>query len=124
MEFEFDDDIPIYKQLTEKIKLEIVLGNFKPGDKLPSVRELSAMIRVNPNTIQRSLSELEQVGLVYTKRTSGKFVTENQSIIHHCKSELALKKIDNFIQDMKQLGLEEKEVITLLKERKKHNEIN
>lgn len=55
MEFEFDDDKPIYKQLVEMLKLEIVLGNFKSGEKLPSVRELSSMIRVNPNTIQRSL---------------------------------------------------------------------
>ena len=80
MEFEFDDDKPIYKQLVDKLKLEIVLGHFKSGEKLPSVRELSTMICVNPNTIQRSLAELEEEHLIYTKRTSGKFVTEDDDI--------------------------------------------
>ena len=124
MEFEFDDDKPIYKQLVEKLKLEIVLGTFKSGEKLPSVRELSSMILVNPNTIQRSLSELEQDGLIYTKRTAGKFVTEDESIIHQVKKELATKKIDNFISDMNILGLDKNEVIKLLEERKTHNGIN
>ncbi len=124
MEFEFDDVRPIYKQLVEKLKLEIVLGNFKSGEKLPSVRELSSMILVNPNTIQRSLSELEQDGLIYTKRTSGKFVTEDENIIHQVKKELATKKIDNFINDMNTLGLNKNEVIKLLEERKTHNGIN
>lgn len=118
MEFEFDDDKPIYKQLVEMLKLEIVLGNFKSGEKLPSVRELSSMIRVNPNTIQRSLSELEQDRLIYTKRTSGKFVTEDENIIHQVKKELATRKIDNFINDMNILGLDKDEVMKLLKERK------
>lgn len=118
MKFEFDDDKPIYKQLIEMLKLEIVLGNFKSGEKLLSVRYLSSMIRVNPNTIQRSLSELEQEGLIYTKRTSGKFVTEDEHIIHQVKKELAIQKIDSFINDMNILGLDKNEVMKLLKERK------
>ena len=115
MDFEFDEDKPIYKQLVEKLKLQIILGFFKPGDKLPSVRELSSIIRVNPNTIQRSLSELEDVGLIFTKRTSGKFVTENQKIIHQIKKELAIEKTDKFINDMNELGLNKNEVIKLLR---------
>ncbi len=117
MKFEFDDDKPIYKQLVEKLKLEIVLGHFKSGDKLPSVRELSTMLCVNPNTIQRSLAELENLNLIYTKRTSGKFVTEEKNIIHQVKHELAQEKIDTFISDMKTMGLEIEDVITLLQER-------
>ena len=118
MDFEFDEDKTIYKQLVEKLKLQIILGFFKPGDKLPSVRELSSIIRVNPNTIQRSLSELEDVGLIFTKRTSGKFVTENQKIIHQIKKELAIEKTDKFINDMNELGLNKNEVIKLLEGRK------
>ena len=117
MEFEFDDDKPIYKQLIEKLKLEIVLGHFKSGDKLPSVRELSTMICVNPNTIQRSLTELEDQKLIYTKRTSGKFVTEDDTIIHQVKKELAKEKVETFISDMNILGLETEDIIKLLKER-------
>ena len=118
MEFEFDDDKPIYKQLVDKLKLEIVLGHFKSGEKLPSVRELSTMICVNPNTIQRSLAELEEDHLIYTKRTSGKFVTEDDDIIHQVKQELARDKINTFVSDMEILGLKTEDIIKLLKERK------
>ncbi len=118
MEFEFDDDKPIYKQLVDKLKLEIVLGHFKSGEKLPSVRELSTMICVNPNTIQRSLAELEEEHLIYTKRTSGKFVTEDDDIIHQVKQELARDKINTFVSDMEILGLKTEDIVKLLKERK------
>ena len=118
MEFEFDDDKPIYKQLVDKLKLEIVLGHFKSGEKLPSVRELSTMICVNPNTIQRSLAELEEEHLIYTKRTSGKFVTEDDDIIHQVKQELARNKINTFVSDMEILGLKTEDIVKLLKERK------
>lgn len=118
MKFEFDDDKPIYKQLVDKLKLEIVLGHFKSGDKLPSVRELSTMICVNPNTIQRSLAELEEEHLIYTKRTSGKFVTEDDDIIHQVKQELARDKINTFVSDMEILGLKTEDIVKLLKERK------
>ena len=123
MEFEFDDDKPIYKQLVDKLKLEIVLGHFKSGDKLPSVRELSTMICVNPNTIQRSLAELEDEHLIYTKRTSGKFVTEDVDIIHQVKQEVAKDKIDTFVSDMEILGFNTADIVKLLKERKNKNEI-
>lgn len=118
MEFEFDDDKPIYKQLVDKLKLEIVLGHFKSGEKLPSVRELSTMICVNPNTVQRSLAELEEEHLIYTKRTSGKFITEDDDIIHQVKQELARDKINTFVSDMEILGLKTEDIIKLLKERK------
>lgn len=118
MEFEFDDDKPIYKQLVDKLKLEIVLGHFKSGEKLPSVRELSTMICVNPNTIQRSLAELEEEHLIYTKRTSGKFITEDDDIIHQVKQELARNKINTFVSDMEILGLKTEDIVKLLKERK------
>ena len=118
MEFEFDDDKPIYKQLVDKLKLEIVLGHFKSGEKLPSVREFSTMICVNPNTIQRSLAELEEEYLIYTKRTSGKFVTEDDDIIHQVKQELARDKINTFVSDMEILGLKTEDIVKLLKERK------
>ena len=123
MEFEFDDDKPIYKQLVEKLKLEIVLGHFQSGEKLPSVREFSTMICVNPNTIQRSLAELEDEHLIYTKRTSGKFVTEDVDIIHQVKQELAKDKIDTFVSDMEILGFKTEDIVKLLKERKNKNEI-
>lgn len=118
MDFEFDSDKPIYKQLVEKLKLEIITGTYQSGDKLPSVRELSAMIRVNPNTIQRALLELEKQKLIFTMRTSGKFVTEDENIIQQAKQELAEEQVEIFLTHMNTLGLGKEDIMRLLKERK------
>lgn len=80
MEFNFDNDRPIYIQLVDSLKKYIISGKIKPGDRLPSVRDLALMIKVNPNTIQRALSELEDASLIYTERTNGKFVTCDKEI--------------------------------------------
>ena len=81
MDYIFDNERPIYIQLVEKIRLEIVSGKLKSGERLPSVRELALISRVNPNTMQKALAELEDEGLIYTERTNGKFVTDNKELI-------------------------------------------
>lgn len=68
MQFEFENNIPIYIQLMEQMKLQIIAGELKPGDRIPSVRELAMVHKVNPNTMQKALSELEDAGLIYTER--------------------------------------------------------
>ena len=78
MEYIFNNETPIYLQLVEKLKMQIVSGELKQGQRIPSVRELALVARVNPNTMQKALAELESQGLVYTERTNGKFVTQNQ----------------------------------------------
>ena len=77
MEWNFRSDLPIYSQLVERIKLGIVSGSFRPGERLPSVRDMAAEAGVNPNTMQRALQELERDGMVYAQRTAGRFVTED-----------------------------------------------
>ena len=79
MAWNLDSDRPIYAQLLERIQLQIVSGIYGPGDKLPSVRDLAAEASVNPNTMQKAFAELERSGLIETKRTSGRFVTEDNS---------------------------------------------
>ncbi len=79
--WEFQSDRPIYTQLVEQIKLRIISGIYKPGDKLPSVRDFAQEASVNPNTMQRALAELEKDGLVYSQRTSGRFITEDIEMI-------------------------------------------
>lgn len=116
MEFNFDNDRPIYIQLVESLKKYIISGKIKPGDKLPSVRDLALMIKVNPNTIQRALSELEEIGLIYTERTNGKYVTNNKSIIAKYKKDLIKKETNIYLSSMNELGLNKKEVIKYLKE--------
>ena len=80
MPWNLDDSRPIYLQLMEKIQQDIVSGTYRPGEKLPSVRELALDAAVNPNTMQKALSELERSGLVYSQRTSGRFITEDESM--------------------------------------------
>ena len=89
MAWNLDSDRPIYAQLLERIQLQIVSGTYGPGDKLPSVRELAAEASVNPNTMQKAFAELERSGLIVTKRTSGRFVTEDKDMITQIRTQLA-----------------------------------
>ncbi len=105
MEYIFNNETPIYLQLVEKLKMQIVSGELKQGQRIPSVRELALVARVNPNTMQKALAELESQGLVYTERTNGKFVTQNQKLIHQTKKELAKEKVQKYLDDMKNIGI-------------------
>jgi len=116
VDYIFDNERPIYIQLVEKIRVEIVSGSLKLGERLPSVRELALIASVNPNTMQKALVELENEGLIYTQRTNGKFVTEDKKIIEKIKKELAKEKINNYLNDMKNIGISYEEAITYLQE--------
>ena len=85
MAWELDSDRPIFIQIVERIQMEIISGKYSPGDKLPSVRDLAAVAAVNPNTMQKALTELERTGLVYSQRTSGRFITEDAKMIEELK---------------------------------------
>ncbi len=113
--FEFDNNIPIYIQLVEQIKLYIISGKIQPGERLPSVRELAVQNKVNPNTMQRALSELEDKGLIYTERTNGKYVTEDRNLINMYKKEYADELVDKFFDSMKNLGYNKSDAIKYLK---------
>lgn len=114
MNFIFDNDRPIYIQLVEQLKEYIVAGKFKAGEKLPSVREFAMQIKVNPNTVQKALAEIENQQLIYTERTNGKFVTENEELIENVKQELANQKVQKYFQDMNKLGIDKESAITYL----------
>lgn len=116
MDYIFDNERPIYVQLVENLRIEIVSGKLKIGERLPSVRELALTARVNPNTMQKALVELENEGLVYTERTNGKFVTDNKELIEKIKRKLAKEKVNNYIKDMKNIGITYEESIQYLQE--------
>ena len=116
MDYIFDNERPIYVQLVEKIRLEIISGRLRSGERLPSVRELALITKVNPNTMQKALAELEDEGLVYTERTNGKFVTENKKLIEKMKKELAKEKVNNYLNDMKNIGITYNEALKYLQE--------
>ena len=105
MEYVFDNERPIYIQLVEMIRIDIVSGKFKKGQKLPSVRELALMMKVNPNTMQKALVELEDEKLIYTERTNGKYVTEDEKLIEKIKKQLAQEKVNNYLNSMKNIGI-------------------
>ena len=115
MKFEFDNNIPIYIQLVEQIKIYIISGKFKPGDRLPSVRELAIETKVNPNTMQKALIELEELKLIYTERTNGKFVTSDQKLIDKYKKESADWLSNKYFSSMKSIGFDKEETINYLK---------
>lgn len=114
MSWTLDNDRPIYLQLMERIQRDIIAGVYQPGDKLPSVRDLALEAAVNPNTMQKALSELERSGLVYSQRTSGRFITEDTEMLTQMKKELAIEHIQEFFQKMEQLGFSRAELLTLV----------
>ena len=116
MPWNLNSDRPIFIQIIERIQTDIISGVYKPGDKLPSVRELAQEASVNPNTMQKALSELERTGLVYSQRTSGRFITEDTAMIENPKSELAKEIIEQFLDRMKKLGIQKEEAISLISE--------
>ncbi len=118
MDRSFRSDLPIYSQLVDRIKQDIVSGALPPGEKLNSVRDLAAEAGVNPNTMQRALQELERDGLLYTQRTSGRFVTEDTQVIQMCKEQLAKEQIESFLAAMTLLGYDKPDILRLLENEK------
>jgi DNA-binding transcriptional regulator YhcF (GntR family) len=105
----FHAERPIYLQLMDEIKVRIAAGRLAPGTKIDSVREMAASYTVNPNTVQRALSELERDGLLVTKRASGKRVTEDQEMIKELRSHLAAERIETLLATMESLGFSSEE---------------
>ena len=116
MPWNLDSDRPIFIQIIEKIQMDIISGMYAPGDKLPSVRELAQKASVNPNTMQKALSELERTGLVYSQRTSGRYITEDKAMITNLKATLAKDIVTQFLDNMQRLGIKDEEVISLISE--------
>lgn len=122
MAWNLDSDRPIFIQIVERIQMDIISGVYQPGDKLPSVRDLAFEAAVNPNTMQKALSELERTGLVYSQRTSGRFITEDVKMIQDLKAELAHETIMEFFENMSKLGFEQSETLSLIEENLKGEE--
>ena len=116
MQWQFSNEMPIYSQLVEQIKIGIVSGMFPPGERLPSVRDLATEAGVNPNTMQRAMTDLERDGLVYSQRTAGRFVTEDHAVIQAAKRDLAQRHIHAFLAAMLRLGYGREEIISLLEQ--------
>ena len=121
MSWTFKSDQPIYIQIVERIEIRIVKGEYPPGSKLPSVRELALAAGVNPNTVQRAYADLEQNGFVRTERTSGKYVTDDAEMLISLRKSLSSKYIEELFVRMTELGYSEKEIIEAVRAAKGEN---
>ncbi len=122
MAWDLKSDRPIYSQLIEQIQLKIVSGLYPAGSKLPSVRDMASDASVNPNTMQRALAELENEGLLYSQRTSGRFVTEDEGRIMDTKTMLAMELIHEFLEKMENLGYTKEQAVEILEKNPKEGQ--
>lgn len=109
-----DSDRPVYLQIVEHIMNDIFSGRIKAGEQIKSVRDLAAEAEVNPNTMQKALQELERIGLVYSKRTSGRYVTESTETIQKLKEEKTLEQLQSFLKRMENIGISKQDLIRIL----------
>lgn len=116
MEWIFKEGLPIYTQLMEQVKLRIASGAFQPGQQIPSVRELAVDAGVNPNTMQRALAELEREGLLYSVRTSGRFITEDRELLNDLQRSLGIGFIEELFENLYRLGMNNDDIIAAVEQ--------
>ena len=109
--------MPIYVQIMNRVREAIAAGELKPGDKIASVRDLAADFEVNPNTMQRALTELEREGLLLSERTQGRYVTSDAKAIEELRKDIARQAADSFRREMAALGFNEEEMMDFFRER-------
>lgn len=114
MSWKFDEKSPIYAQIAQHIKMQIISQEIKSGEQLPTVRELAEIAGVNPNTMQRAFSELEREGMVYSQRTSGRFVTDDTELIAQKRKEVAELELRNFVDNMAKIGFNTQDIPSIL----------
>lgn len=115
MEWNFKNGIPIYTQIVDELTMRIASGQYSPGDKLESVRDLAMDAGVNPNTMQRALAELERRGLVFSERTSGRFVTKDENTLKELHEELAGKYFEELTDKLRKIGMSGEEIASAVK---------
>ena len=118
MPWRFEPNQPIYTQLIDRLRRAVAAGEYPPGSRLPTVRELAAEAAINPNTVQRALLELEREGLIYSQRTSGRFVTDDPAAVESARKALAERQVRQFLSAMRALGFTQQEAAALAAEMK------
>ncbi|MFR1851149.1 MULTISPECIES: GntR family transcriptional regulator [Clostridia] len=116
MKWQIDNNRPVYIQLVEQLRMKIISGEIELDSKLDSVRSLAADAMVNPNTMQKALAELEREGFVYSKRTSGRFVTDNKELIEKERKNLVKDNVKKTLDTLINLGYTNEEILNLVGE--------
>ena len=115
MAYVFDNNVPLYLQVIDIIKKKIISGDYQPGDQLESVRYLAGEFEINPNTIQRALSELENQGLLFSQRTRGRYVTEDTNLIKEERFKMSQVLIEESIKALYDLGFTNEDILDAYK---------
>jgi GntR family transcriptional regulator len=110
----FESTKPIYLQIMDLIKKEIAIGKLPPGSQMTSVRELAMQYQVNPNTVQRALSELEREGLVKSDRTIGRFINDQSDMVIALKNQMIEEVIGDFIKKAAELNIKDDQICSLI----------
>lgn len=119
MAWHFSSERPVYLQISERIIEFVLTGKYLPGEQIPSVRQLALEAAVNPNTVQRAFSDLENAGIVISRGTVGRYVTDDLAIIENCRNKMAEQTIKKFIRDIEKLSVPKEQIISLIKEEMK-----
>ena len=115
MAWKFKSGLALTVQIVDKLRADILKGEYVSGGQFPTVRQLAYDAGVNPNTMQKALVELEDDKLIYTERTNGKFVTDDKKLLKKFREELAKEKVITFVDDMKFIGFSKEEIIEYLR---------
>ncbi len=113
---DFTNERPIYLQIKEMISRQVARGELPPGSKMPSLRDIALQLKVNPNTAQRAYRELEEEGILFTRRGQGTFVTEEEPRIFVLKKRLAEEGARSYLEGALALGLSGGEALKILEE--------
>ncbi|MCL2378083.1 MAG: GntR family transcriptional regulator [Defluviitaleaceae bacterium] len=105
MKGSYDNSQPIFRQIIERILLSIATGELPPGGKVAPVREMALEHKVNPNTMQKSLAKLEEMGYLFTERTSGRYVTKDLNLVESLKTMLPAQITEKYVSDMSECGI-------------------
>ena len=118
MAWKFSGDRAVYLQIAERIKKSVLSGVYPPGGQIPSVRQLALEAAVNPNTVQHAFTELENQGIILSRGTQGRFVTEDAETVEACRMEMAQQYVRVFLRDIEQLGISKDQALTMIEEAK------
>ncbi len=118
MAWKFTSDKPVYLQIADRLTKSVLSGEYKPGEQIPSVRQLALEAAVNPNTIQHAFTELENNGLIISKNTVGRFVTDDEAVIEACRDDLAKSIVKAFIKNMTELSIAPEQMLKFIEEEK------
>ena len=116
MAWQFNHKTPVFSQIADRLMLEILNGTYSPGEQIPTVRQLAFEAAVNPNTVQRALAHLEETGLLYSKGTVGRFVTEELDVLERARARMLRETVRRWLEEASTLGLTAEELIQYIKE--------